>query len=75
MNVHDKTIKRTELTTGPLTGSRKVYSAPDGHDDVPVPFREIALGNGENFRCLRHVRALCRCRSYDRRDARAARAA
>ena len=34
MNVHDKTIKRTEVTTGPLTGSRKVYSAPDGHDDL-----------------------------------------
>ena len=50
MNVHDKTIKRTEVTTGPLTGSRKVYSAPDGHDDVPVPFREIALGNGGSFR-------------------------
>ena len=33
-----------EVTTGPLTGSRKVYTAPDGHDDVPVPFREIALG-------------------------------
>ena len=33
MNFHDKTIKRTEVTTGPLTGSRKVYSSPEGHDD------------------------------------------
>ncbi len=47
MNVHDKTIKRTEVTTGPLTGSRKVYSSPEGHGDVPVPLREIALGSGE----------------------------
>jgi phosphomethylpyrimidine synthase len=46
MNLHDKTIKRTEVTTGPLTGSRKVYSAPEGHDDLAVPFREIALSNG-----------------------------
>ncbi len=43
MNLHDKTIKRTEVTTGPLTGSRKIYSAPDGHDDLAVPFRDIAL--------------------------------
>jgi phosphomethylpyrimidine synthase len=43
MNLHDKTIKRTEVTTGPLTGSRKVYSAPDGHDDLAVPLREIEL--------------------------------
>ena len=43
MPLHDKTIKRTEVTTGPLAGSRKVYSAPDGHDDLAVPFREIAL--------------------------------
>jgi phosphomethylpyrimidine synthase len=43
MNLHDKTIKRTEVTTGPLTGSRKVYSAPDCHDDLAVPLREIGL--------------------------------
>jgi phosphomethylpyrimidine synthase len=50
MNLHDNTIKRTEVTTGPFTGSRKVYSSPDGHDDLAVPFREIALNNGESFR-------------------------
>ncbi len=49
MNLHDKTIKRTEVTTGPLSGSRKVYSAPDGHDDLAVPFREIALSSGERL--------------------------
>ena len=52
MNLHDKTIKRSEVTTGPLTGSRKVYSAPEGHDDLAVPFREIDLTNGASFRAL-----------------------
>ena len=37
----------TKVTTGPLTGSRKVYSAPEGHDDLHAPFREIALSGGE----------------------------
>jgi phosphomethylpyrimidine synthase len=50
MNLHDKTIKRTELTTGKLASSRKIYSAPTGHDDLAVPLREIALTNGETFR-------------------------
>ncbi len=45
-----KDIQPTEVTTGPLSGSRKVYSAPDGHDDVRVPFREIALTDGTSFR-------------------------
>ena len=31
-------------------GSRKIYSAPQGHDDVMVPFREIALTDGTSFR-------------------------
>ena len=38
-----------EVTTGPLAGSRKVYSSPEGHEDVRVPFREIALTNGDAF--------------------------
>jgi phosphomethylpyrimidine synthase len=46
MNLHDKTIKRAEVTTGRLTGSRKVYSSPESHDDLAVPFREIALTDG-----------------------------
>ncbi len=31
------------VTTGPIIGSAKVYSSPEGHADVRVPFREIAL--------------------------------
>ncbi len=32
-----------KVTTGPITGSSKIYTSPEGHDDVQVPFREIAL--------------------------------
>jgi len=38
-----KDLMRPEVTTGPISGSTKVYSAPEGHPDVCVPFREIAL--------------------------------
>jgi phosphomethylpyrimidine synthase len=31
------------VTTGPISASRKVYSAPEGHVDIAVPLREIAL--------------------------------
>jgi phosphomethylpyrimidine synthase len=31
------------VTTGPIVGSRKCHSAPDGFPDLLVPFREIAL--------------------------------
>ncbi len=33
------------VTTGPITGSRKVYAAPKGRSDIRVPFREIVLGD------------------------------
>jgi phosphomethylpyrimidine synthase len=46
MNIHDKKITNPEVTTGPLVGSRKVYSSPEGHEDVRVPFRQIALSDG-----------------------------
>ncbi len=36
-----------KVTTGPLPASQKIYDAPDGHPDVCVPFREIALSEGE----------------------------
>jgi len=36
-------IQAPKVTTGPLRASTKVYSSPDGHGDVRVPFREIAL--------------------------------
>ncbi|MGQ0456201.1 MAG: phosphomethylpyrimidine synthase ThiC [Hyphomicrobium sp.] len=32
-----------KVTTGPISGSSKVYSALDGASDISVPFREIAL--------------------------------
>jgi phosphomethylpyrimidine synthase len=32
-----------KVTTGPISASSKVYSSPDGHPDIRVPFREIAL--------------------------------
>jgi phosphomethylpyrimidine synthase len=31
------------VTTGPITGSHKVYSSPPGRPDLAVPFREIPL--------------------------------
>ena len=35
--------KLHDVTTGPIIGSRKIYSAPEGRPDVLVPFREVAL--------------------------------
>ena len=32
-----------QVTTGPVSGSKKVYSAPDDRPDIRVPFREIVL--------------------------------
>ena len=36
-------MQTPEVTTGPIIGSQKVYDSPEGHPDVRVPFREIAL--------------------------------
>jgi phosphomethylpyrimidine synthase len=33
------------VTTGPISGSRKVYAAPASHPSLRVPFREIATGD------------------------------
>ena len=41
LNPQDVTAPK--VTTGPLSGSRKIYSSPDGHADLRVPLREIAL--------------------------------
>ena len=41
-----KDVQPPKVTTGPLAGSRKVYSSPEGDTDLRVPFREIALGGG-----------------------------
>jgi phosphomethylpyrimidine synthase len=35
--------KLNTVTTGPIIGSHKVYSAPLGRPDILVPFREVAL--------------------------------
>jgi phosphomethylpyrimidine synthase len=40
MNVQ---TKPAIVTTGPIVGSRKVYSAPEGRADIAVPFREVDL--------------------------------
>ena len=50
MNIQDKKLTSLHVTTGPLSGSRKVYSSPKGCDAVRVPLREIGLSNGEAFR-------------------------
>ena len=44
-----KDVVPPKVTTGPLAGSRKVYSSPQGHDDVRVPLREIALTDEASF--------------------------
>ena len=47
MNVQPKhsTLVPESVTTGPLTGSRKVYYSPEGRPEIQVPFREIALSD------------------------------
>jgi phosphomethylpyrimidine synthase len=44
--VDPNSVRPVEVTTGPLTGSRKVYSAPEGFADLKVPLREIVLSEG-----------------------------
>ena len=36
-------LKPLSVTIGPLPASTKVYSSPEGHPDIGVPLREIAL--------------------------------
>ena len=46
-----KDLMLPQITTGPLPASRKIYSSPEGHDDIRVPFREIELtGDEANLR-------------------------
>jgi phosphomethylpyrimidine synthase len=45
MNEIPKFAAPKTVTTGPIVGSRKVYAAPKGRPDIPVPFREIALSD------------------------------
>ena len=45
MNKHlaESELATPKVTTGPVTGSRKVYSTPEAAPDLKVPQREIAL--------------------------------
>src|SRR5277367_784623 len=44
MTVQSKTAARpSSVTTGPIAGSRKIYTSPADRADIAVPFREIAL--------------------------------
>ncbi len=45
--------KLHEVTTGPIIGSNKIYSAPQQRPDILVPFREIALHPSANEPPLR----------------------
>jgi phosphomethylpyrimidine synthase len=45
MNQIPKFAAPQTVTTGPITGSRKVYAAPNGRPDIRVPFREIELSD------------------------------
>jgi len=50
MNKHTRKdeLMRPEVTTGPMRASTKVYTSPQGLEDVRVPMREIALTDPEN---------------------------
>ena len=41
-----KDLMVPKVTTGPISASTKVYTSPEGHADMRVPFREIALSEG-----------------------------
>ena len=45
MNTIPKFAAPQRVTTGPIEGSRKIYAAAQGHPDIRVPLREIALGD------------------------------
>ncbi|MFI7676073.1 phosphomethylpyrimidine synthase ThiC [Actinophytocola sp. NPDC049390] len=48
MTALDDRSVRPSVTTGPITGSRKVYRDVDGTDGLRVPFRRVDLTNGEH---------------------------
>ncbi len=44
MTIQSKVAARpSSVTTGPIAGSRKIYTSPEARPDILVPFREIAL--------------------------------
>ena len=46
MNKHiaESDLAAPKVTTGPITGSRKIYVPPAAAPELKVPLREIALG-------------------------------
>ncbi len=47
MNEITKTAP-AQVTTGPIIGSHKIYTSPEGRPDIRVPFREIPLDPSAN---------------------------
>jgi phosphomethylpyrimidine synthase len=45
MNKHlaESDLATPKVTTGPITGSRKIFSQPDAAPDLKVPLREVVL--------------------------------
>src|ERR1700681_3594803 len=43
MNIHDPSIATPKVTTGALSGSRKIYARPETAPELRVPVREIPL--------------------------------
>jgi phosphomethylpyrimidine synthase len=43
MTVQSRSARPSQVTTGPIVGSHKIYSSPPGRPDIRVPFREIPL--------------------------------
>ena len=48
-----KDLMIPKVTTGPISASTKVLASPEGHPDIRVPFREIALSEGAGERSFR----------------------
>src|SRR6201995_5666664 len=42
----DSDLATPKVTTGPIAGSRKIFSVPDAATDLRVPLREIPLSEG-----------------------------
>ena len=43
MPTHIPSSMPGHVTTGPIRGSKKIYTSPQGHPNIRVPFREITL--------------------------------
>ncbi|GBQ83706.1 phosphomethylpyrimidine synthase ThiC [Asaia krungthepensis] len=48
ITTRDRAPAHGKVTTGPISGSRKVISSPEGRPDITVPFREIDLEPSAN---------------------------